>query len=181
LFIAPFPVYFLSAVDAAGRPVEVDIEKGLGIKQISEQLYDAGLIKSSAAFILYSALTGSAHQLKPGHYVFTPAMNLLKINAALVRGPQEDAVITVTEGETMADIERSLVEAGVLKPGQLTRRRGKSLEGFFFPDTYRFFINSQPEDVIGRFVNNFYRKAMPILANGKWEVGSWKSPACMKC
>lgn len=163
LLIAPFPVYFLSAVDAAGKPVEVDIEKGLGIKEIAAQLYDAGLIKSTTVFILYSAVSGSAHQLKPGHYVFTPAMNLPKINSALVRGPQEDVAVTVTEGETIADVEQSLVAGGVLKKGALTKRHGRPLEGFFFPDTYRFFPNSSVDDVVTRFVSNFYQKAMPIL------------------
>ena len=88
---------------------------------------------------------------------------MLKINSALVDGPKEDAAITVIEGETLAEVEKELVAKGVLKSGALTRRRGKSLEGFFFPDTYRFFINSDPEDVIGRFMKNFYERAMPIL------------------
>ena len=161
--IAPFPVYFLSAVDASGKTIDLEIQKGEGVKEIAARLYRAGLIKSESAFVLYSALTGSAHRLKPGQYTFSQAMNLLKINSALVDGPKEDAAITVIEGETLAEVEKELVAKGVLKSGALTRRRGKSLEGFFFPDTYRFFINSDPEDVIGRFMKNFYERAMPIL------------------
>ncbi len=163
LLITPFPAYFLSAVDASGKAFAFDVAKGSGVKDIATGLYAANLIKSPGVFIAYSALTGSADELKPGRYVLSSAMSLPKLNSELVRGPKEDVAITVIEGETMAEVEASLVSAGVIKKGELTKRRGRSLEGFFFPDTYRFFPSSTPEDVIARFMGNFYDKAMPIL------------------
>ncbi len=163
LLVVPFPAYFLSAVDASGKSVDLVVEKGHGVKEIAAQLYASGLIKSTNFFVLYSGLSGSAHKLKPGHYVFNQAMSLPKINSALVAGPKEDVVITVIEGETIVEVEDSLVKANVIKKGQLTKRRGKSLEGFFFPDTYRFFPNSSVDDVITRFMKNFYGKALPVL------------------
>lgn len=163
IFAASFVAYFLSAVDASGKTIDVNIGKGYGTKDVAAYLYDAGLIKSPSAFLIYTALTGSAHQLKPGSYKLSPAMSLPSIASYLVAGPAEDVGITVTEGETMAEIEKALVKAGVIKTGELTKRPGKPLEGFFFPDTYRFFLNSGVNDVIARFISNFYKKAMPTL------------------
>ena len=163
VIVAPFIAYFLTGVDASGKTMDITIAKGYGVKEIGTYLYDAGLVKSKNAFILYSALTGSAHMLKPGNYKLSPAMSMPSIISVLERGPKEDIGITVTEGETMADVEKSLVDAGIIKKGALAKRKGKALDGFFFPDTYRFFPNSDLEDVIGRFIGNFYQKAMPVL------------------
>ncbi len=163
VFVLPFVAYFLSAVDARGRTLNINIEKGYGVKDIGAYLYNASLIKSPTAFVLYGAITGSAHKLKPGPYHLSQSMSLPTIISTLVKGPEEDVAITATEGETMADIEKSLVDADVIKKWTLTKRRGKSLEGFLFPDTYRFFKDADIDNVISKFVGNFYQKAMPVL------------------
>lgn len=163
LITAPFVAYYLSPSDVAGQEIIFSVAKGEGVRDIAQALGGAGLVKSPAMFTLYSALTGKAHALKPGQYLLSEKMSLPAIAALLARGPKEDVEILVREGETLAEVEKSLVSNGVLKAGALTRRKGKSLEGFFFPDTYRFFRNSDPEDVIKRFIGNFYEKAAPVL------------------
>jgi UPF0755 protein len=39
----------------------------------------------------------------------------------------------------------------------------KSLQGYLYPDTYRFFDDASAEDVIIKMVNNFQKKALPSL------------------
>lgn len=171
LLTAPFIVYFLSPVGSADTSVNVVLEKGDGLKEIIRKLKDVGLIKSPAAFAVYSVFTGSAHRLKAGAYELGANWNVPQIVNKLVAGPPVDLAITIKEGATVAEIEKELAEAGIIKLGDLHNypgkpfglAQGKSLEGFLFPDTYRFFPNSSPDVVVEKFSANFNKKALPLL------------------
>src|SRR3989344_5821542 len=154
--------YFFAPVGGSVRAVGFNIEQGVGFREIAHNLKGAGLIKSPATFLIYGFMSGSAHKLKAGNYTFSNDMSLPEIISALVQGPEEDIAITVKEGETLAEIEKKLVQAGIIKPGGLSKFPGKSLEGFLFPDTYRFFPNSPANDVIRKFLANFQAKTKAL-------------------
>ena len=164
LFSAPFAAYFLSPIGGNAKEIDFRVEKGDGVKDIAGKLETARLIKSSGSFVVYSALAGTAHKLKSGDYKLNQSMSLPTIVILLKEGPQEDIAIFVREGETLAEIESKLVKAGVIKPKALSKFPGKSLEGFLYPDTYRFFPNSPTNDVVKKFLANFNKKAMPVLS-----------------
>ena len=86
--------------------------------------------------------------------------------------------MTVIEGSTLKDIDAALANAHVIQAGTLDSldiaslrvqypflANASSLEGFLFPDTYQFQLNSSPEAVAQRFLDNFTQKAWPILQN----------------
>ena len=154
--------YFFAPVGGSVRAVGFNIEQGVGFREIAHNLKGAGLIKSPATFLIYGFMSGSAHKLKAGNYTLSNDMSLPEIISALVQGPEEDIAITVKEGETLAEIEKKLVQAGIIKPGGLSKFPGKSLEGFLFPDTYRFFPNSPANDVIRKFLANFQAKTKAL-------------------
>ncbi|TSC81893.1 MAG: UPF0755 protein [Parcubacteria group bacterium Gr01-1014_19] len=156
-------VYFVSPVEKGGAGQMFIVEKGDGVREIAKSLEESGLIKSPAAFLVYSAVSGSADKLKAGAYDLSPAMNVFHIVDTLRRGPKEDLTIRVGEGDTLAEIEAELVKLKIIKPKALSKFPGKSLEGFLFPDTYRFFPSSSIEDVVKKFMTNFYKQAVPAL------------------
>lgn len=165
--LAPFLAYYLSPVDTSGAVQDFRIERGAGVREISESLRSAGLIKSPKLFLIYAALSGSARQLKAGDYKLSKAMSLSEIVSQLEAGPEEDVEIVVKQGDTLADVEKKLAQAKILPLGKLSKFPGKSLEGFLFPDTYRFFPNSPVAEVVKRFLANFNDKAMPVLAENQ--------------
>lgn len=163
IFTAPPVAYFVAPINTAAVPQKFTVEKGQGMREIANALDEEGLIKSPSIFILYSIASGSAGKLKAGVYELSQAMNVFKIVDALRAGPKEDLVILVKEGDTLAEIEARLVKAGIIKARALSRYPGKSLEGFLFPDTYRFFPNSPVDSVVKKFFSNFYKQAVPVL------------------
>lgn len=166
VLFAPVMVYYVAPAGKSDTQVKLEIVKGDGVREISSKLERMGLIRSPRAFIIYSFVSGSASRLKAGTYELSPAMSVFSAVRALRSGPDEDVSILVREGETLPEIEAKLVQAKVLKKGELAKFPGKSLEGFLFPDTYRFFFNSSPESVVERFMSNFYRQAIPVLTQG---------------
>lgn len=167
ILLMPPLAYFVSAPDKSGDVQSFVVQKGDGPRDISANLGRAGLIRSRAAFVVYSLISGSAHQLKAGSYKLSPGLNVFKMVKVLREGPEEDIAVRVRDGEPLSEVEASLVKAGILKPKALSRFPGKSLEGFLFPDTYRFFPNSTANDVVEKFMTNFYKQAVPALKDSQ--------------
>lgn len=180
LLSAPFVAYFLSPIDSSASSKIFSIKKGAGIREIASFLESEELIKSPAMFMLYSVLSGSADKLKAGNYELSRSMSLPSIIRVLRNGPKEDMTILVREGETLAEIEKDLVDAQVIKKNALSKFPGKSLEGFLFPDTYRFFPNSDIKDVVKKFLENFSDKAMPVLVNNEVRIRNYELGAYEK-
>jgi len=167
----------LRPVNKLAGEVEFIVEPGDSLRSISTGLSRIDLIRSQRAFQIFSLFSGLAHQLKPGRYRISPASSASRIARLLAAGP---AIVTVTvhEGETLKDIDRKLGELGIIQEGELIQfdwqhledlysflREMDSLEGFLFPDTYRF-TQFSPVDIIAKeFLNNFKSKAWPLLSS----------------
>ncbi|MDP2855615.1 MAG: endolytic transglycosylase MltG [bacterium] len=161
------------------------IEKGNGFQQIAENLQSAGTIRSAASFKLYVLLRGWADKLKPGSYKMSPSLRANSIAKILYSGPITEASITIPEGWTLSMIENKLKDSGVLAEGESLSNfkikdfqnkadgnyfamfegapKEASLEGFLFPDTYRFYQNRSALEVAKKFLTNFQNKVSSEL------------------
>ena len=174
--------YFLSAlrpVSLASDIKQIEIKSGEGFQQISLDLKNAGIVRSSMAFQLISVISGSAHKLKPGLYFLESAWSAPNILRKIIIGPDLEKEVVIPEGLTFLDIDKKLSDVGIIQPKALANfnfdlikgdyeflkdlKSPIKIEGYLFPDTYKFFINSKPEDVAKKFLDNFNLKAWPVL------------------
>ncbi len=160
--------------------VQLSIAKGEGVKEISEQLAAKELVKSAQFFRLYSFFTGKAHKLKPGIYDISPASTTPEIAKQLVSGPANEVEVRIAEGANLAEIDTQLAGFGVILEGALVvvpiadlaadysfLTKAKTLEGFLFPDTYRFYYGSDPKLVARTFLDNFNQKVRQRIEDSK--------------
>ncbi|MBI2025066.1 MAG: endolytic transglycosylase MltG [Candidatus Harrisonbacteria bacterium] len=162
--------YALSPISVESERVLININRGMGLDEIGRELSKANLVRSKTIFVIYGVLSGNSKNLKAGGYILNNNMSMPAIVSVLTAGPPEDVKVTIREGETLAEIDAKLAELGILKPGSLLTFPGKSLEGFLLPDTYRFFLNSDPEEVVKKILSNFHDKAAPILLEKGIEI-----------
>lgn len=174
--------YFLSAlrpVSQASNVVKIEIMQGEGFGQIAADLENAKIIRSSVVFQLLSVISGSAHQLKPGLYFLESAWSTPNILMKIVTGPDIEREVVIPEGLTFLDIDKKLSDSGIIQPKALANfdfgsiknnyeflkelKNPIEIEGYLFPDTYNFYINSKPEEVAKKMLDNFNRKAWPVL------------------
>ena len=161
-----------------GGGMSFKISKGEGLKEISARLSQGRFIKSIAVFKVYSLITGSARKFQPGVYELKPSMSVPAIIGQITSFGESEVTVTVLEGMTMKDIDSLLASVGVIEEGALTGFPAEalegdfeflagvqSLEGFLFPDTYRFEVFSEAETAIRRILENFEEKAWSILQN----------------
>jgi len=162
-----------------GRPVVVHIPTGTGAAGTATRLEKAGVIRNATVFLWYARLRGDAGRFRAGDYRLAPSLTADEIIARLRRGgmDSEDRAITVPEGWTLKQIAAALEEKGIVRSGadflSLVKRKYTGLkapfplpevglEGYLFPDTYRFMPDSRPEKVaqamLDRFTTAFYDK-----------------------
>ncbi|MCD6291076.1 MAG: endolytic transglycosylase MltG, partial [Anaerolineae bacterium] len=160
------------------------IEPGETAAQIAERLQQEGLITDAGLFRLYIRHQGIDSKLEAGEFELSPSMTIPEIAQALQQARAEEIVVTIPEGlraEEIAEIlEKKKVTDGdaflaLVREGNPTnvglpsyeflsdRPPGASLEGYLFPDTYRFPANAQPAEVLRMFLDNFGRRVTPEL------------------
>lgn len=173
-------VYFFNGLKAKGTDARflLNIEKGEGLRETAAALSRAGIIKSIAVFKAYAILFGKARQLKPGAYELSGEMSVSEIINILTKGPLEETTIIIPEGATLKETEELLRLAGILAGNSLTDfdfkreeiikqygflKDAKTLEGFLYPDTYRFHLYSSAGEVVEKMLGNFQEKIWSLL------------------
>ncbi len=134
----------------------VEVAPGTGSAGIARELERAGVVRSRYAFEavrLYKKATGEggSQTLKAGEYRFDHAVSVLEVYGKLRRGDVYTVSVVVPPGFNLFDIAGAVEAAGLgskesfLESArvhvELVRRwspRATSLEGYLYPDTYRF-------------------------------------------
>ncbi len=154
---------------------EFVIENGQGVKKIAANLEKEGLITGSDYFEIYVWQKKIASQLQAGKYSLSASMAIPEI-ADLFAGGQiksNEVQVTIPEGFTLDEIEKRLIKKELIKEGELLENKlinfsqysflgdkinGGNLEGFLFPDTYKFYQETTAEKIIEKMLNNFDKK-----------------------
>lgn len=167
--------YALTPASAIAESYSFKVSKSEGLREIALALRKADLIRSATTFKLYTFLTGSAHRLKPGNYSLSASLSTPEIAHLLVAGTPKDIEVVIFEGEALKDIDKKLSDLNILKPNDLLNfnigslkfeydflAEADSLEGFLFPDTYRFSFEADPRNVLRKLLDNFKQKVESI-------------------
>jgi UPF0755 protein len=159
--------------DQSGDPVEFIVEDGESTADIATKLQSEGLIRQPVLFTLLARTQDLDGQLQAGRYVLSPTMTMSQILIALQSSTIAEVQVTLPEGlriEEFAEIMESsgVVSAdsflGVASDGDRFREdyfllgdlpAGSTLEGYLFPDTYRFPQQAEAEDVVRTMLDRF--------------------------
>jgi UPF0755 protein len=154
----------------------IEISKGSSPNQIVGKVASEGVIRRSWPLLLYIRLTGAAPQLKAGEYRFPSPISPLTVLRKLKEGEQRLGRFTIIEGWTRWDIAESMLrlpelkltneEDAVLLMSDISLIRDLSpdasnLEGYLFPDTYKFPPDTTPKAMIELIVKRFRQEWNP--------------------
>ncbi|WPM05633.1 endolytic transglycosylase MltG [Borreliella sinica] len=170
-------IYFLNLSSlASGLVYEFDVEKGWGVKKIAKELKRQKLIKSELLLVLISYIFDSDKQFKEGRYLINSDLSTFQIYKEFLRGASNVNIdVTIPEGYTSRRIAFKLKEFSIIDDVQdfifLINEKSficelgfdyDSLEGFLFPDTYKFYKGMEIKNVVRMFVDNFFNKLKSI-------------------
>ena len=165
----------LQPASTAPRAVRVVIPSGATPRKIARQLQRDGLIRSELAFVWQALRDGKLDKLKSGGYQLSPHMSLSEMVDRLARGGQDlnETAVTIPEGYTLRQVAGALAARGVITdPGKFIRAAtqgmpaldlpfrvsAKSLEGYLYPETYRFQPATDPGRAAETMVETFNRQ-----------------------
>ncbi len=157
-----------------GSETFVEIAPGTSI---GAQLTQSGIIRSQYGFDLLRAYKGGT--LKAGEYRFDRPAPLEEVYSRLVKGDVYTVTVSIPEGFNIFDVAQAVATAGLdSKEDFLAAERqhteliadlsprAQSLEGYLFPDTYRFSRHATSIQMLTAMVKRF-RQATVQLGIGR--------------
>jgi len=174
----------------AGAPVNpalaagtVDIPKGAGFFRITQILHEAGFVRNRPFFWSLAVAKGKTMQIRAGEYEFTGAMSPLEILAKLVRGEIKDYKVLLPEDLTVSEVAKRLLEDKLVNEKEfmdLAADRdflaslgieADSIEGYLYPNTYRFDRSMTTREVVRIIVRHFWKEITPEMSERAQALG----------
>jgi len=169
----------ISPVDSAARtPQRITVGVGATPRTIARQLIHAGLIRSPRVFTYLS----HGEPIKPGVYDIAASESPGQILKRLTHGDFVTLRITFPEGFTLKQIAHRLARVGAIKDEEafltLVTTQGTTfkasfplpayLEGYLFPDTYRFPVGATDREIVQVMITTFDKRvALPLADDVK--------------
>jgi UPF0755 protein len=147
----------------------VDIPPGTSAPEIADLLVSRGVLAHRWPFLARYWVGRTRHRLKAGEYLFDRPLRPLDVYRKLVAGDVYLYPVVIPEGSDRFDIARILAERMAIDPAEFLRRTEQTwlihdldpdaptLEGYLFPDTYRFPRRVTADTVIVAMVSRFRR------------------------
>ena len=170
VLVAAVAAFYVLAPFGPGAEVLVDVPPGTSTAAMAAALERAGVIRSRYAFEAVRKLEGGS--LKAGTYRFDHPAPVTEVYARIRRGDVFTRTLVIPEGLNLFDVAAA-VEAAKLGTAaeflaaarahtELIRQwspGAESLEGYLFPDTYRFSPHATPVTMLTAMVKRFGQQA----------------------
>ena len=157
------------------KPVTVTVYESDSMDDIIEKLYSNGLIRYRSLFKLYADISDAEEDIDPGIYDLNTRYDYHALVKMMSTSSSRTVVegVLIPEGYTCRQIFAMLEEKRICTAQDLAAyaangelkdywflenvERGQEycLEGFLFPDTYDFYKNSTPREVLEKLLDNF--------------------------
>jgi UPF0755 protein len=164
--------------------ITIEVEPGTPARRVLDELEARGALQSALAARLYLRGWGGGRSLRFGRYAIAPGQRGIDVVERLLDGRVEMLSVTIVEGSDAAEVGAAFVSAGVGTTSRwrdLYRRvdwigdlapEAPSLEGFLFPDTYRFAIGIPPDAAARHLVDRF----LEVWGEESAGADLWASP-----
>ena len=149
------------------RAAKLTIEKGMTLGEIARRLADNGLIDHPSWFRFYANERGLAQKIRAGQYTLSSNLSPKELLQKLVEGvPVEEVTVTIPEGKNMIQVAELLEAAGVCSGDEALKLMrdaafahslgvpNGTLEGYLYPDTYRFRAGTPSGKVLAQMVKH---------------------------
>lgn len=150
-----------------GAAKQVEVRRGLRTATIIQNLQREGVLRDEWVPLVYMKLLRSRDSLKAGVYEFKGPQSAVDVIDKLVRGEVIHASITIREGLDRFAIAKLFAAEGFgteeawneltsdAEPIRDIAPSAESLEGYLFPDTYKFDPGTSPQSIVNAMISNF--------------------------
>jgi UPF0755 protein len=171
-------------VSADKTEVIFEVAPGESVTAVANELQSKNLVRNASIFLFYSRFTNQSAKIKVGEYSLNQAMTPDEILSILVSGRSIARSLTIVEGLTLFDIGTILEKAGIGTRQEfyaLVQNKAfiksllgedlASLEGYLFPETYKFTKFESMKSIVGQMVRRFlvvWKEIEPLAKDLNW-------------
>jgi len=150
------------------------VHKGATLREVICDLEKKGIIASKTPLLLWNRLSGQGTKIKAGEYRLNSGMAPLGVLKILSNGNIITHPVTIPEGFTIKQIAEELDNKGLADRAKFSALAedpdvvknygisGPSLEGYLYPDTYRFGRGQPAISIIDVMVKRFFEVTNPL-------------------
>lgn len=173
--------------------VSIEIPENSGTEAIADILVKEGIIEKPTLFRVVSKMKGADGTYIAGIHKVNPNMTYGDLIEALQEegvNPREFVTVTFPEGIRLIDAAALLEENGICDADDFIRafnsttfgfdfedmiksspQKFYKMEGLFFPDTYDFYLDEDPKNIVKKVFKNFDRQITPNHYHRMEELG----------
>lgn len=153
------------------------VKSGDTFGKVNQRLFEEGLIPDKRLFHYYAKYKGVLTRFRAGSFTITKGSNLRQVLDTLVHGTPNLTSVTIPEGRNIYEIARMIEAAGITSekdfldavkhPDLISQLsiQASSLEGYLYPETYRFAPNTSARSVAKSMIDLFNERTKDIEFN----------------
>ena len=146
---------------------QVEVRKGMNTAAIIRQLQSSGVVRDEYVPLIYMKLLRNRDSLKAGIYEFDRPLSPVDVIDKMVRGDVVLKSVTIREGLDRFAVAKLFAGEGLGSEKEWNKLTGdpelvrdiapeaESLEGYLFPDTYKFSPGTRASLIVPQMVQNF--------------------------
>lgn len=168
----------LKSVSKDQTLVEVTIESGANLKDISQILKEKNLIRSRNVFEQHVRNNGAAEDIKAGTYELSPSYGVPEIVSILTQGKIVSKLVTILPGSTIKQVEKTLINSGFSEsdvkqalnpanyadhPALVDKPTEASLEGYLYPESFERTSTTTANQIITSSLDEMQKRLTPEI------------------
>lgn len=153
----------LKPVSDSGETQAIIVKEGATVIEVSGELKEKGLIRSSLVFQLYIRSKDTKNPLIAGTYRLQPRLSTPEIVSILSRGKVATDLVTILPGNTLDQVRKNLIANGFKEadvdaalnpalykdhPALVDKPAEASLEGYLYPESFQRTATTTPGVIV---------------------------------
>jgi UPF0755 protein len=183
LFIAYIGIQLFVPSNIGSTQVEIEIPEGASYKQAIHILLKNNLIRDKNLFTALGKIAGLDKKIRAGYYSFWGRMSPWQAFKRLIGGKIIEYEVTIIEGDSLLEIGKKLANTKIMSSdmfGALIKDKqfldsldidAPSLEGYLYPQTYKFPKGARPQAVLKLMANKLREEFTDELQERAKEMG----------
>ncbi len=153
-----------------GEDTIFEVRNGDTFGRINQRLFDQGLIPDKRMFHYYAKYKNILTKFQAGSFTITKGSSFTDVAKTLVYGQPNLTTITIPEGKNMFEIAKLVEQSGICSEKDFLEAtknpefiselniEAQNLEGYLYPETYRFAPKTSAKSVVKTMVELFKNK-----------------------
>lgn len=152
------------------KSMEFEIKRGTPYRHVVDSLAEKELVRDKWVFLFLGRITGIDRKVKAGYYPLWGSMSPLQIFNAIRLGRIIEYEITIVPGDSLMEIGEKFASFGIIDAAEFQALCSSgdfldgldidapSIEGYLFPETYRFPKGLDIKEVLSMMVDKLREK-----------------------